>query len=346
MWRVHGVSFLTRALAGVIGVAVAASLSVVHAPGAAQASTHGAGVAAFAEPIGLAKIGGTVSLPAGVAASGQTRVLLYAAADAATPIATVTADSQGDYLFSDLASGEYKLAFLSEGRAVFDRFWGAGATDFGTAETLTLADGESRVDLNLTLARSAAVSGRASAPVSVVLQDGDVTVRVFSSSGTGKTPVRTGIVRSDGGYLVGGLAAGTYRVEFSTAKKGIVSEWWPNRATFGTADAITLGSGALRSGVNATLESQRIMLAAVPTVSGSHAVGKTLTAKRGTWTSGTTFSYQWYAGGKAISKATSSTLKVTSAMLGRRSRSRSRARSPATARPRRPPRRPRRCSTR
>mgnify|MGYP003704356425 CR=1 FL=1 len=47
-----------------------------------------------------------------------------------------------------------------------------------------------------------------------------------------------------------------------------------------------------------------------PKISGTAKVGSTLTAKPGTWTSKTTFSYQWYANGKAISKATKVTYKI------------------------------------
>ena len=55
---------------------------------------------------------------------------------------------------------------------------------------------------------------------------------------------------------------------------------------------------------------------ATPTITGTVAVGSTLTATPGTWTGGTSFTYQWYANGKAVSKATSRTHKVTAAQLG------------------------------
>ena len=55
------------------------------------------------------------------------------------------------------------------------------------------------------------------------------------------------------------------------------------------------------------------LTAAVPTITGTASVGSTLTAKPGTWTSGSTFKYQWLREGNTISGATSSSYKLVSA---------------------------------
>ena len=57
----------------------------------------------------------------------------------------------------------------------------------------------------------------------------------------------------------------------------------------------------------------------VPKISGTAKVGKTLTAKVGTWSpKPSKFTYQWYRNGKAISKATKSTYKVKAADAGKK----------------------------
>jgi len=61
----------------------------------------------------------------------------------------------------------------------------------------------------------------------------------------------------------------------------------------------------------------KVIVAATPTIAGTTSVGKKLTAKSGTWTAGTSLSYRWYAGGKAISGATKSTFTLTSAQRGK-----------------------------
>ncbi|MCI1019167.1 excalibur calcium-binding domain-containing protein [Microbacterium sp. C5A9] len=60
----------------------------------------------------------------------------------------------------------------------------------------------------------------------------------------------------------------------------------------------------------------KVLLAATPTISGTAAVGSTLTAKTGTWATGTAFAYQWYAGSTAIAGATAKTYTLTTSQAG------------------------------
>lgn len=55
---------------------------------------------------------------------------------------------------------------------------------------------------------------------------------------------------------------------------------------------------------------------AKPSISGTAEQGETLTAKPGTWTAGSSFSYQWLRNGSAVSGATGSTFKLTEADMG------------------------------
>ncbi|MEW1975839.1 cell wall-binding repeat-containing protein [Microbacterium profundi] len=56
----------------------------------------------------------------------------------------------------------------------------------------------------------------------------------------------------------------------------------------------------------------------VPTISGTAQVGKTLFAAPGAWTGGTALAYQWYANGRVIAGATSSSISLTDAQFGTR----------------------------
>ena len=61
----------------------------------------------------------------------------------------------------------------------------------------------------------------------------------------------------------------------------------------------------------------RVQTAPTPKATGTPRVTYTLTASRGTWSSGTSFTYQWYANGTAISGATGSTLRLGTAHVGK-----------------------------
>jgi hypothetical protein len=71
-----------------------------------------------------------------------------------------------------------------------------------------------------------------------------------------------------------------------------------------SADTATVGLGALRS--------------TKPTLRGKALVGKALTARPGAWTSGTTFTYAWFADGVAIRHATAKRLVLARAQHGKR----------------------------
>ena len=55
-----------------------------------------------------------------------------------------------------------------------------------------------------------------------------------------------------------------------------------------------------------------------PKITGSVRIGKTLKVVTGTWSPKPTFTYQWYANGKKISKATKASFKLTKSLKGKR----------------------------
>jgi Tol biopolymer transport system component len=66
------------------------------------------------------------------------------------------------------------------------------------------------------------------------------------------------------------------------------------------------------------LNTPKALSGAKPTIGGTAKVGSKLTAKPGSWTSGTKVSYQWKREGKAISGATTSSYKLVAADAGKK----------------------------
>lgn len=102
------------------------------------------------------------------------------------------------------------------------------------------------------------------------------------------------------GIIIGGATAATYTLTAAQAGRAI------SVAVTGSIPGYVPNSGTSRP-------TERVLLAGAPTISGTAATGSTLTAKPGTWTAGTVFGYQWYAGNAAIAGATASTFMPTAA---------------------------------
>ncbi|MFD8724072.1 Tat pathway signal protein [Streptomyces sp. NPDC059629] len=108
------------------------------------------------------------------------------------------------------------------------------------------------------------------------------------------------------GMAVSGATAATYTVpsallgkKLSVTVTAVKGGWLSGSAT---SAAVTVAKGDAPEATRA------------PAVSGTAKVGKTLTAAHGTWSpAATSFAYQWYANGKAISGATKSTLTLKAA---------------------------------
>ncbi|MGC4174401.1 hypothetical protein [Demequina sp.] len=105
------------------------------------------------------------------------------------------------------------------------------------------------------------------------------------------------------GVAIGGATKSTYKVSSLRAGKKITVRVTGSKAGYTTASVVSAAKG--------------VPVVGKVTISGRAKVGSTLTAKRGTWLSGTTFTYQWYANGVAIGGATKSTYKVSSLRAGK-----------------------------
>lgn len=279
-------------------------------PTAVEAAAGIAAAPGETDPDGTAVVSGQVTFPDGTDLStGRTFVAAYApGADAGSPLAAV-AVTDGSYSLL-VPQGDVVLGVVSEGRAVFDQ----GGPQSGEIVFV----GPDGVVRDVVLERSALVSGRVTAPTGVDITGQRVVVAVYPVAGAGAEVAAANVVTDAGTFAVGGLPAGEYRVAFVSSVAGAVSEWWQDASRFEKAWPLVLAAGEARPGIDAALEALHRMETSVPTISGTPVVGQTLRALPGAWTAGAALSYQWYANGKAIAKATASSLALTTAHAGTR----------------------------
>jgi protocatechuate 3,4-dioxygenase beta subunit len=204
-------------------------------------------------PPGTAKLGDRVWLDAnqnGVQDAGETNVqgvtvTLYDASNTAIKLAVT--DANGNYLFTDLAAGNYTVGFsnIPAGFTFTTQGAGTGATGSdanvvtGRTATIALAAGQTNLDIDAgirsVMAGTASIGNRVWTDLNNNgLQDAGepgvagVTVELLDAAGNpidkdpntaGVQPTTT-ITNALGEYLFTGLPAGDYRVRFSTLPAG------------------------------------------------------------------------------------------------------------------------------
>lgn len=285
------------------------------------------------------KITGTVTRPAGTTDNVSATI---AAVDASTGevVKEVTAPVRKgggsvNYSIDGLRAGSYKVQFArASGSSSFvgQFFKSVGeATGIGSAASFDLALGGTKSAVNATAKTGATINGRVltatGAPTNCFVlalpRDATLTTRTaFSSKVTGSFSIR-------------GLSAGTYDLAVIDAYEGSkctedydlyydgddseshltdsIEE--SNGVVVGATQNLTLSRPMYYPGVG---DLQTFDSAAKPTITGTPAVGKKLTAST-TAASPTadSVSYQWYYGTQTpISGATSSTFTVTSKQAG------------------------------
>ncbi|MFT3889136.1 MAG: hypothetical protein QM713_13360 [Arachnia sp.] len=111
------------------------------------------------------------------------------------------------------------------------------------------------------------------------------------------------------GKSIKGATSSTYTLTASDLKKKITVTVTGSKSGYTTVAKTSKATAKVAAGT---------LTAATPKISGTAKVGKKLTAKAGTWTKGTKLTYAWYANGKVVKGKTSSTLKLTSSVKGKK----------------------------
>lgn len=146
------------------------------------------------------------------------------------------------------------------------------------------------------------------APDLYLLKAAGYAATVTYSGNDSKEDVRVELRGATGGSSVladSSAASGTAKTTLTVGATGTF--WLDVTAAAGVSWTVTLTPLAT------------LTTAPTPTISGTVKVGKTLTAKPGTWKpSGVSFSYQWKRSGTAISGATKATYKLTKSDKGKK----------------------------
>lgn len=176
---------------------------------------------------------------------------------------TAPTEADGTYTLTGLTPGEYRVSF-EPGVKHFAAQWYEGAASESTASVLTLAPGEQRTGVDAQLqATAASIEG------TVRDSSGAVSgVQVIASSTSGGQ-AGSAVSASDGSYVIEGLAAGSYTVQFEAEEAGDVSQYYDGVEQLSEAASIALTEDQEAQGIDATLKRGAVIAGVVTGAGGT-----------------------------------------------------------------------------
>lgn len=243
-----------------------------------------------------ALISGTVTGPAGVNLAGKkVAVAVYPVGGSGEiAVAANYVTDGGTYAVGGMPVGQYRVAFLSAAPGAVSEWWNDSPT-FAKAKPVTLGaqplTGVSAVLTPLSILDSSTptISGTAT-----------VGQKLTAVPGTWTPKATLAYQWYADGVAIAKATTSSLVLAAAVGGKKITVKVTGSKTGFAPKSLVSAATGAVL----------RLLAAPVPTVAGTATVGQTLTAKPGTWTTGTKLTYQWYINGVAVSKATAASLKI------------------------------------
>jgi hypothetical protein len=205
------------------------------------------------------KITGTVTVPTGVSPL-DVYVRLYSESDSGTALKRVQpsgSGTQGQYTFSRLAPGRYKVEF-SQARAAqpLQWQWWQNTDRFSTATSIEVARDGTVTGIDAVMVRpgtpTSSIGGTVTLPAGVTVGTGKVMYALFDAA-SGNLARPEAAVAADGTYVENNVPKGLYKVRFRPSGLPLFTQWWSGASSFAEATVINVTSDGQRFDVSATM---------------------------------------------------------------------------------------------
>lgn len=158
-------------------------------------------------------------------------------------------NASGEYAVTSLNTGEYKLEFLGDGHNYLTQYY-SGKTTFAEGALVPVTSGEATTGRNAAMQPGGEITGTVTGAVSKA-PIGSISVCAFPKNGG-----NIGCADTNGGgeYSIVALPTAEYIVEFNGEGQNYIQQYYNDKATYGTANAVSVAAGSTHEDINAALE--------------------------------------------------------------------------------------------
>ncbi|MFJ4267029.1 carboxypeptidase regulatory-like domain-containing protein [Paenarthrobacter nicotinovorans] len=216
-------------------------------------------------PAGI--VSGRVTVPAGVDA---TKIYAYFAntADPQRGGGYATPNANGEYIVGGLVPSSYKVSFNWGGddSPILPAYYGPQGATEETATVVNVPALQPVTGVNQTLIAAAKIKGKVTVPAGFSPSN----ILVMAKGASDLSWMGSAQTDSTGAFSIGGLPAGSYKLQFSANSQNLVSQWLGQKADAAASAPVSVATGQTQTVANEALVAGAVVSGTISVPAGSN----------------------------------------------------------------------------